>query len=189
MLKLIGSKTSPYVRKVRLLLNDFNWDYKFEEVQALSDEGEVILKSYGPVLRIPILIDGDKTIFDSSLISEYLLEKKNILLSIEDKLKLKMIDELCDTGVDLVKQKAWNIDVEYSDKRSRKCLTRLNLILDELEKEFENLNEMQMDWLFCSLDWLKFRSILKFNDGHKKLHKFYQDHLPLEKFIKTSPDQ
>ena len=176
MLKLIGSKTSPYVRKVRLLLNDFNWDYKFEEVQALSDEGEVILKSYGPVLRIPILIDGDKTIFDSSLISEYLLEKKNILLSIEDKLKLKMIDELCDTGVDLV-------------KRSRKCLTRLNLILDELEKEFENLNEMQMNWLFCSLDWLKFRSILKFNDGHKKLHKFYQDHLPLEKFIKTSPDQ
>lgn len=187
MFKLIGSTTSPYVRKVRLLLHEFNYEYEFEQLQALSIEGEEALKSYGPLLRIPILIDENKKIYDSSIIAEYLLEKRDIALSIDDKLKLKLIDELCDCGVDLVKQKAWKIDENWSDKRSKKTLTRLGLILNELENDLLTLNSLQKDWLYCALDWLIFRSVLSFDGKYQKLESFYNDNISIEKFLTTKP--
>lgn len=187
MLKLIGSTTSPYVRKVRLLLHELNHEYEFEQLKALSNEGEAALKSYGPLLRIPILIDEDKKIFDSSIIVEYLLEKRKMFLTVDEKLKLKLIDELCDCGVDLVKQRAWGIDKMWADKRSQKCLLRLNLILDALEDDLQSLSSLQKDWLHCALDWLVFRSILKFDGKYQGLEAFYRENLPLEKFLKTKP--
>ena len=187
MLKLVGSTTSPYVRKIILLLEELSYEYEFENIQALSDEGVEALKAYGPLMRIPILIDNGKNIYDSTIIAEYLLEKKNIRLNLDDKLQSKLINELCDCGVDLVKQKAWKIDESWEDKRSRKVLTRLDLILTELNTSLQQLNKRQQDWLYCALDWLLYRSILDFNGKYKKLEKFYQESMTEEKFIKTKP--
>ncbi len=186
-MKLIGSTTSPYVRKVRLLLE--GQDYEFETLQALSPEGAKRLEEYGAVKRIPILIDGDKTIFDSTIISEYLLEKKSITLSLDEKLGLKLIDELCDSGVILFQQKHWDIDPYWENDFSKRVHARAKSILDKLDDmaKTNTFTELQKDWLYCALFWFELRGILNF-DGRTYLEHLFNDLKQVEKYQTTLPE-
>ena len=70
-MKLIGTTTSPYVRKVRIVLNEKKIDYVFE----LEDLGtpNSTLSQFNPLGKVPCLIMEDsKTLYDSSVIAEYL---------------------------------------------------------------------------------------------------------------------
>ncbi len=69
MMKLIGSLTSPYVRKVRIVMAEKKLDYELvlEDVWAQ----ETILKS-NPLGKVPCLImEGGEAVFDSRVIVEY----------------------------------------------------------------------------------------------------------------------
>ncbi|WP_374430519.1 glutathione S-transferase family protein [Ideonella dechloratans] len=68
-MKLIGSLTSPYVRKVRVVLAEKKLDYQFvlEDVWARDD----ILAS-NPLGKVPCLVmEGGEAVFDSRVIVEY----------------------------------------------------------------------------------------------------------------------
>lgn len=171
-MKLIGSTTSPYVRKVQLILADTKYD--FETLKALSPEGNIALKAYGPINRIPILIDNDKTIFDSSLISEYLLEKMNIKLSIDEKLIIKMTDELCDACIILFQHKLWDIDAKWQNPFLTRVHDRAKKILKTLN-DTEEFTMHQSDWLYCVLDWLSFRNVIDWQTENTKLVSFYKE--------------
>lgn len=186
-MKLLGSTTSPYVRKVRIILNEYNHEYEFDNFQSLSPEGVAKLKSYGSIIRVPILLVEDKSIYDSSIIAEYLLELNGIKLSIDDKLKLRLIDELCDSGVILFQSKMWDIDKNWTNKLSEKMYNRYCLILNELEETLEQLTDLQKDWLFCVIDWLLMREIFEFGSNYKNLQAFYNRCKSLKKFQDTEP--
>jgi glutathione S-transferase len=69
-MKLIGSLTSPYVRKVRVVMAEKKLDYRFvlEDVWG----GDEMLK-FNPLGKVPCLVmDGSEAIFDSRVIVEYL---------------------------------------------------------------------------------------------------------------------
>ena len=69
-MKLIGSLTSPYVRKVRMVMAEKKLDAQFvpEDVWGSDD----ILKS-NPLGKVPCLVlDGGEAVFDSRVIVEYL---------------------------------------------------------------------------------------------------------------------
>jgi len=185
MMKLIGSTTSPYVRKVRLLLEGH--EYQFVTLKALSPEGSKQLDSYGPVKRIPILIEDEKTIFDSSLICEYLLAKKSISLSIEEKLDLKLIDELCDSCISLFQQILWKTDPDWKNEQSSRMLKRANSILDHLDniQSTNRLTLFQKDWLVCVLDWLSFRDVIAWKDNHDNLVSLYTESVDQKRFTNT----
>ena len=172
-MKLIGSTTSPYVRKVRLLLGDT--DYEFETLKALTPEGSKLLETYGPVKRIPILLIDGKQIFDSTIICDYLLEKQGTVLTVDDKLNLRLIDELCDSCIILFQQKAWQIDPDWQNEMSTRMLSRAFGILDTIEQllKDEQLSDFQRDWLYCVIDWLSFRSVINWEKGHPEMQKFY----------------
>lgn len=186
MMKLIGSTTSPFVRKVRLLLESEGLDYEFETLKALSPEGARALSAYGPIKRIPILLSEGKTIFDSTIIMEYLLEKQGRSLSVDDKLTLRMIDELCDSCVILFQQRVWKIDENWENELSQRMLDRSLGILDHLDQSIDRLNEFQRDWLYCVLDWLSFRSVLEWQKDRARLTAFYNSAASLEKYRSTS---
>ena len=70
-MKLIGSSTSPYVRKVRVVMAEKKLDYEFliEDVWASN----TIIQSSNPLGKVPCLImEGGDAIFDSRVIVEYL---------------------------------------------------------------------------------------------------------------------
>jgi glutathione S-transferase len=70
-MKLIGTPTSPYTRKARVVLAEKRIDYEFVVDAPFSAGTEVAV--YNPLGKVPVLVlDDDTTIFDSRVIAEYL---------------------------------------------------------------------------------------------------------------------
>jgi glutathione S-transferase len=69
-MKLIGSRTSPYVRKVRVFLAEKACGYEFVEENVWAAATQV--GRYNPLTKVPVLVLDDGTnLFDSSVITEY----------------------------------------------------------------------------------------------------------------------
>jgi glutathione S-transferase len=68
-MKLIGSLTSPYVRKVRVVLAEKKLDYNF----VLEDVwGSDAILASNPLGKVPVLVmEGAEAVFDSRVIVEY----------------------------------------------------------------------------------------------------------------------
>lgn len=70
VMKLLGSVTSPYVRKVRIVMAEKKLDYRFEDEDVWNSDA--ILKS-NPLGKVPCLVmEGGEALFDSRVIVEYL---------------------------------------------------------------------------------------------------------------------
>ncbi|MDH3461557.1 MAG: glutathione S-transferase N-terminal domain-containing protein, partial [Burkholderiaceae bacterium] len=69
-MKLIGSLTSPFVRKVRIVMVEKKLDFQFQIEDVWS--GNEASKS-NPLGKVPCLVmDGGEAVFDSRVIVEYL---------------------------------------------------------------------------------------------------------------------
>jgi glutathione S-transferase len=69
-MKLIGSLTSPYVRKVRVVMAEKKLDFQFVVEDPWG--ADVVLKS-NPLGKVPCLVmEGGEAVFDSRVIVEYL---------------------------------------------------------------------------------------------------------------------
>ncbi len=65
-MKLLGSRTSPYVRKVRIVMAEKKLDYQFVEEDVWGSDA--ILAS-NPLGKVPCLImEGGEAVFDSRVI-------------------------------------------------------------------------------------------------------------------------
>ena len=70
-MRLIGALTSPYVRKVRVVLAEKKLDYQFvpEDVWA----ADTTIATANPLGKVPCLVmDGQDAVFDSRVIVDYL---------------------------------------------------------------------------------------------------------------------
>ena len=69
-MKLIGSTSSPYVRKVRVVMAEKKLDYTFEQDNVWSPDTRI--SDTNPLGKVPCLImDGADAMFDSRVIVEY----------------------------------------------------------------------------------------------------------------------
>ena len=69
-MKLIGSLTSPYVRKVRIVMAEKRLDYQFELEDVWSSDA---ILAINPLGKVPCLVlEGREAVFDSRVIVEYL---------------------------------------------------------------------------------------------------------------------
>jgi glutathione S-transferase len=71
-MKIVGSYVSPYVRKVLACLNLKGLDYEIDPITPFFGNDEFTRLS--PLRRIPVLVDGDLALCDSSVICAYLDE-------------------------------------------------------------------------------------------------------------------
>jgi glutathione S-transferase len=70
-MKLVGSRTSPYVRKVRVILAEKQLPYEFIEESAWT--AGTTVPRYNPLNKVPALVmDDGESIYDSAVIAEYL---------------------------------------------------------------------------------------------------------------------
>jgi glutathione S-transferase len=69
-LTIIGSFVSPYVRKVLAAMNLKGLSYEVDPITPFYGNDE--FQRLSPLRRIPVLIDGDFSISDSSVICDYL---------------------------------------------------------------------------------------------------------------------
>ena len=69
-MKIIGSFVSPYVRKVLACMNLKGLSYEVDPITPFFGDDE--FERLSPLRRIPLLVDGDFTICNSSVICAYL---------------------------------------------------------------------------------------------------------------------
>ena len=69
-MKLVGSRTSPYVRKVRVLLAERQLAHDFLEESAWT--ATTTVPRYNPLNKVPALqLDDGECLYDSAVIAEY----------------------------------------------------------------------------------------------------------------------
>jgi len=129
-MKLLGTNTSPYVRKVRLVLLEKNIAHDYV-VDPPREPGSLVAR-VNPLGRIPALILDDETcVFDSPVIAEYAdsLNDAPILIPRNDalaRMRVKRWEALADGIMDSAvavrnesmrpaeKQEAGNISLHYN---------------------------------------------------------------------------
>lgn len=70
-MKLIGSATSPYVRKVRIVMAEKKLEFQYVEEDVWS--AQTTMHDVNPLGKVPCLVmEGGEAVFDSRVIVEYL---------------------------------------------------------------------------------------------------------------------
>jgi len=98
-MKIIGSYVSPYVRKVLACMNLKGLAYEIDPITPFFGNEEY--ERISPLRRIPVLVDGDVSICDSSVICAYLddayPERPLLPAGPGDRAKARWLEEYADT--------------------------------------------------------------------------------------------
>ncbi len=161
-MKLIGSKPSPYVRRLRLWLAAENYDYV--QLDILGPEGREALRQHTPAMKIPVLIDSEHTVYDSLVIYEYLNRKlKKEQLSWEQQNTLTLIDAVNDSFVIMIMMDRSGIDNSQDILIANLQRDRIEQTLGILEQKCQDGEFSQWQYpaicLYCLLDWIEFREL------------------------------
>ncbi len=178
-LTLIGSYTSPYARKIRLLLHG-DTNVTFKAVNYFEEEGREYLKSINPFNQIPMLLDGDQPIYDSRVIFNYIAKKKNLKpLTIDEENTLSAIDAIIATGVNLFSLKKGGVNIDDSSnyflvRQKERIPSLLKMITPWVasQKVENNWNYLTMS-MFSLLYWMNFREIYDYSH-EPELVKFFE---------------
>lgn len=185
-LKLYGTITSPFVRRIRLLLA--NKPHEFIPTSVYTAEDQQFLAQHTPTGRIPLLIDGDTIIWDSALITQYLTGRQE---NIETQKLLVLINEANDAGVTLFQFEKFGMGVEsiYAQKNRQRleaCLAYLHTALVQNQWNPAEWQPLQM-WLYVLLDWLAFRKVSDWQTNQPQFIGFMQQHAQRAEVVATDP--
>ena len=165
-MKLIGSSTSPFVRRIRLLLGGSDYEFASLDIYG-ADRDE--LRRHNPALKIPMLIDNDQSIYDSRVIARYLSQKMGVAEpSWEQENQLTLIDAANDSMVTIALSKKSGLATD-SD------IMFYGLQHERIERSIDALSDMAAagafdDWhypsicLYCLIDWAEMRELFDFSD-------------------------
>ena len=98
-MKIIGSYVSPYVRKVLACLELKGLAYEIDPITPFYGDEE--FERLSPLRRIPVLVDGDLALCDSSVICAYLDEaypgRPLLPADVRDRARARWLEEYADT--------------------------------------------------------------------------------------------
>ena len=161
-MKLYGSIPSPYVRRIRLLLAERN--YEFVNLNIFSETDRATLIRLNPTRKIPMLLDHEQVIFDSGLIYRYLSDKFGLApLSWPAENQLILINAANDSLVELLLCQRSGFDIS-EDKLffnlQRERVAEILAILEQHAQQglFSDWNYVAMS-LYCLVDWIEFRKL------------------------------
>ena len=151
-MKLIGSVTSPYVRKVRIVMAEKKLDYQFllEDVWA-ENSG---ISASNPLGKVPCLImEGGDAIFDSRVIVEYLdaLSPVGKLIPApgRERAEVKTWEALADGVMDaaLLARLEATWDGRSADQRSAAWIARQ---MQKIDRALDAMSRSLADKVYCS---------------------------------------
>ncbi len=203
-MKLIGALTSPYVRKVRVVMAEKKLDYQLVTEDVWSADTRIA--DYNPLGKVPCLVmEGGEAVFDSRVIVEYLDTLspvgKLIPATGRERAEVKTWEALADGVMDaaiLARLEAtWSGRAE--GERSAAWIARQ---LDKVRAALKSMSQGLGDKPFCSgihlslsdiavgcaLGYLDFRfPDIAWRDDHPNLHKLYDKLMQRQSFIDGRP--
>jgi len=192
-MKLIHSPTSPYSRKCRILILEKGLDV--EDVTTIPFDDDDVLHTANPLGKVPALVIGDDTIYDSPVICEYLdALGKPWLPTGASAWRQKTLHALGDGIIDAVlafrmerirpPEQWWDFWAERQENATVRALQHLETITDELGDpwEYGNLS------IACALGYVDLRAVdMQWRDHMPKLAKWLEAFEKLDSWTQTAP--
>ncbi|OWT67921.1 MULTISPECIES: glutathione S-transferase [unclassified Achromobacter] len=200
-MKLIGSHTSPYVRKVRVVMAEKKLDYRMDVENVWSPDTKI--QQFNPLGKVPCLVMEDGgALFDSRVIVEYLDTLSPVARLIpqsgRDRAAVKcweaIADGVLDACVAIVKEKQRPEAQQSPDWISRQY-SKIHASLDAMDKSLgEHAHCMGINYSLadvavgCALGYLELRfPTLDWREGHANLTRLYEKLMTRNSFIDTVP--
>lgn len=164
---LYGSKASPFVRRIRMLLD--NQGFELREVDVLKDDTRALFAQITPIRKMPVLDDNGQLIFDSHVIHHHLSEVLALPdLSIDQYNQISVIDAISDSMVIMLMAKRSELPVDENR-------LMFNLQRERIADSLGWLNGIASsgafaEWhypticLIALIDWARFRGLHDFAD-------------------------
>ena len=176
--RLLGSLTSPFVRRLRLYMADI--PYELEIVNYLETVEDARLSAANPLKRIPVLIVDGQSIWESRVIFQYLQKKHGKPgLSLDEENIVSAIDTLQDQLIQPFLLQRFGHVVDRQNPYYLRVADRQRLILAYLEKQVDAVLLSRWDYpamsLYAMLDWSSFRKLLPATDLGPALLRFTKE--------------
>lgn len=200
-MKLIGSLTSPYVRKARIVLAEKKIDYEFVLDSPWAANTQV--PDHNPLGKVPVLIlDDGSTLYDSRVIVEYLdtgtPNNRLIPASGRERITAKrwqaLGDGICDAAATALlesRRPAGEKSPSWIARQREKVVAGLNgAAADLAEQPWCQGNAFSLPDIAigCALGYLAFRfPDIDWRDEHPNLAKLYEKLMLRPSFIETVP--
>jgi glutathione S-transferase len=202
-MKLIGSLTSPYVRKVRIVMAEKKLDYQHELEDVWASDK--ILKA-NPLGKVPCLVlPGGEAVFDSRVIVEYLDTRSPVSRLIpessRERIEVRTWEALADGVLDAAilarLEQTWpgrsaeQRSQAWVDRQLHKVQVSLHAIAKGLgEKPWcSGIHVSLADIAVgCALDYIVFRfPQIEWRDTHENLARLADKLGTRQSFIDTRP--
>jgi glutathione S-transferase len=202
-MKLIGSLTSPYVRKVRIVMAEKKLDYQHELEDVWASDK--ILKA-NPLGKVPCLVlPGGEAVFDSRVIVEYLDTRSPVSRLIpessRERIEVRTWEALADGVLDAAilarLEQTWpgrsaeQRSQAWVDRQLHKVQVSLHAIAKGLgEKPWCSGIHLSLADIAvgCALDYLVFRfPQIEWRDTHENLARLADKLGARQSFIDTQP--
>ena len=203
-MKLIGSVTSPYVRKVRIVLAEKKLDYQFVLDDVWGDDARITESN--PLGKVPCLVmEGGESVFDSRVIVEYLdtLSPVGKLIPAQgrERAEIKTWEALADGLLDaalLARMEATWVHRDESERSQAWINRQMGKITATLAAMDRSLGEkpycsgihlsLSDIAVGCALGYLDFRfSALDWRNAHPNLQKLHDKLMQRQSFLDTLP--
>ena len=201
-MKLIGSLTSPYVRKVRIVFLEKKVDVDLELENVWAADTKIAASN--PLGKVPCLIlDDGEALYDSRVIAEYAdaLSPVSKLIPADNRERASvktweaLADGILDAGILARLERTWRPANEQSsawvDRQMNKIQNSLRQMSERLgENGWCHGNQMTLADVAagCALGWLLFRfPDVKWQTQYPNLDRLYQKLLQRSSFAETEP--
>jgi len=201
-MKLIGSPTSPYTRKARIVLAEKKIEYEFVIDVPMSSPDSAV-PALNPLGKIPVLVLDDETpLFDSRVIVEYIdnVSPNNKLIPAPNRERSEVkrweavADGICDAAVLIVyesRRQEARQDAKWTAYQQEKITRSLAFMAAELGEQPYCMGthfSMADIAVGSALGYLAFRlPQLDWRESHPNLDKLYAKLLQRPSFADTPP--
>ncbi len=200
-MKLYGSRTSPYVRKVRIVMTEKRIECDFVEENVWSADTSVTL--HNPLTKIPVLVlDDGMALYDSRVVAEYLDGVTPVSRLIPDGGRERALvkrwealgDGIADAGIAVFLERKRELGVQNKDWITRQ-LGKVNSAIAAAARELGDrdychglsltLGDIS---LACALLWMEFRMPeIQWRANHPNLKKWVERLEAMPSFVDTRP--
>jgi glutathione S-transferase len=186
-MKLFGTTTSPYVRRVRIVCAELG--VRHDLVDTATADGQAALRLIAPLWKVPAVVVGDQIIFDSGVICEWLFAHRGYgplrVTPAAERWRaanlVKVIDGALDAAINTLYLEREGVDVAavpYAVKQRERVASALGWIERELRGGYFT-GDLRLGVpelaLVSALDWMVFRDRYPVRD-HPGLTAFLAAH-------------
>jgi glutathione S-transferase len=196
-MKLFGTRTSPYVRRVRIVAQLTG--APLELVDTFTKDGQAALREASPIWKVPVLETEAGPLYDSRVIIDYLIERFDAKAALvppprdrfRDANRISVIDGALDAAINVFYLRRDGADpqaIPYLQKQLDRVTSAMEWIESDLAANQSSppagLAEIA---LVTTVDWMRFRNAYP-TERHPATLAFCERAASAPAFRSTAPE-